>query len=66
MIHHPTNRAERLALKRRSAEAHSLEKFTPKKINGKKRKIKVQILEKETEDEARAALTGLNVEQGIV
>lgn len=49
---HPNGRGER----RRSAEAHSLEKFIPKKINGKKRKAKIQLLEKETEDELRETL----------
>lgn len=46
---HPIDRG----MRRRSAEAHTLEKFVPKKINGKKRKIKVDLLEKETEDELR-------------
>jgi hypothetical protein len=46
---HPLDRAAR----RRSAQAKALEKLRPKKIDGKKRKIIVDLKEKETKDELR-------------
>ena len=45
--HHPKDRFER----KRLAEAKALEHFVPKRINGKKRKIQVDLKQKETEDE---------------
>ena len=55
-MNHPTNRAER----RRSAEAKALERLRPQRINGKKRKIKVELLNKETQDELAEDHRGIN------
>ena len=46
-LHHPKDRLER----KRSAEARALERLRPQRINGKKRKIKVSLEEKESQDE---------------
>ena len=64
---HPQTKAERRALAKmrvRSPEAKALEHFIPKKINAKKRQIKVQLLDKETENELASVYQGTGDQPG--
>jgi hypothetical protein len=50
MIKHPKDRLERRSIYAKELE---LKQYHQRKINGKKRKIKVELAEKETGDELR-------------